>query len=174
MRLQTERLLIRSVRAEDAEALARLWTDPEVTRFVGGPRDHDGVLAALREDAARDDPPSLDLWAVLERESGRLVGHCGLLDEEIEGREEVEVVYVVARGAQGRGHATEAATAIRDHALSALVLRRLVALIDPENAASERVAAKPGMSFEREAVRPDGNAKRLYALTLPPPERYGD
>lgn len=131
---------------------------------MGGPRGYDAVLATLSEDAALDEPPVFDLWFVQERETGRLVGHRGLPDKEVEGREEVELVHVIARNAWGRGYATEAATAIRDFALRELDQPRLVALIDPENAASERVAQKAGFGFEREVARPDGKTKRLYAF----------
>ena len=85
------------------------------------------------------------LWrdpiATIEKASGRVVGHCGLLDKEIAGRPEVELVYVIAPSAGGRGYATEAGRAIRDHAMTSLRQERLIALIHPENSASERVAA---------------------------------
>ncbi|MDQ3865084.1 MAG: GNAT family N-acetyltransferase [Actinomycetota bacterium] len=77
MDLTTGRLSIRSPQPGDVEALVRLWTDPEVTRFMGGPRKYDDVLATLTADAVLGRPPMLDLWPVLERETGRIVGHCG-------------------------------------------------------------------------------------------------
>jgi len=93
-----------------------------------------------------------------------VVGHCGLLDKEIGRRLEIELVYVLAPWAWGRGLAAEAARAIRDHAVTALGRQRLVAIIHPENAAAERVAAKLGFRLEGEVERPHG-AMRLYAFT---------
>lgn len=105
-----------------------------------------------------------DLWPVVDKRTGEIIGHAGLLEKDVEGRSEVELVYVLARSSWGNGYATEIATAIRNHALLTLGLERLVAIIDPENAASERVAVKTGMHLEAEVLRPDGKVKRVYVV----------
>jgi RimJ/RimL family protein N-acetyltransferase len=166
MRIETERLLIRALEADDAPPLAAMWADPDVTRHMGGPRDHAQVLGRLEEDA-RGAPLRFDLWPVIEKASGRVVGGCGLLDKEVDGRPEIELVYVFVRDVWGRGYATEAAAAVRDHAFRVLAVSRLIALIDPANAASGRVAEKVGMRFERETLRPGGRSMRVYALPAP-------
>jgi len=73
-----------------------------------------------------------------------VIGHCGLLPKTINGRDEVELVYVIVPAFWRRGYATEAAAAIRDYAFQTLGVLRLVCLIDPANTASERVALKTG------------------------------
>jgi len=160
----TERLIVRALEPGDVEPLAALWCDPAATAHLGGPRTFEAVCRTLREDLALPEPPPFDLWPTIERASGRVVGHCGLLDKEIAGRSEVELVYVIAPLAWGRGFATEAGQAIRDHAVAVLGRRRLVALIHPDNAASERVAAKLGFQCEGEVERPRG-IMRVYAFT---------
>jgi ribosomal-protein-alanine N-acetyltransferase len=161
--IETERLVIRDLSVSDVDALARMWCDPEVTRFMGGPRDAAQVRRILAEDAGSASPPDMDLKPVLEKGSGQVVGHCGLLEKEVDGRAEVELVYVLDRAAWGRGYATEAAAAIQGYAREHLGLNRLIALIDPENRASERVALKVGMRLERETLRPGGKLMRVYA-----------
>ena len=161
--VETDRLIVRPLEAGDVEALARLWSDAAATAYMGGPRRFDEVCRSLQADLALPEPPAFDLWPTIEKASGRLVGHCGLLDKEIEGRPEVELAYVIAPPAWGRGFATEAGRAIRDHATAALQCRRLIALIHPENAASERVAVKLGFRCEGTVDRPQG-ALRLYVL----------
>ena len=161
--VETERLIVRALEPGDVEALAALWCDPAATAYLGGPRTFDAVCRTLRDDLALPEQPTFDLWPTIEKASGRLVGHCGLLDKEIAGRSEVELVYVIAPPAWGRGLATEAGRGIRDHAVTALGLRRLVALIHPENAASERVVAKLGFRREGEVERP-GGVMRLHAF----------
>ena len=161
--VETERLIVRPLDAGDVEALASLWCDPAATAYLGGPRTFDAVCRTLREDLALPEPPTFDLWPTVEKASGRLVGHCGLLDKEIAGRGEIELVYVIAPAAWGQGFATEAGLAIRDHAVTALGCQRLVALIHPENAASERVAAKVSFRLEGDVERPHGQM-RLYAF----------
>jgi ribosomal-protein-alanine N-acetyltransferase len=92
-----------------------------------------------------------------------MIGLCGLiLWPDIDGDEEVEVAYLLARDAWGRGYATEAAAAIRDHALG-LGVDGPVSLIYPDNAASIRVAEKTGMAYEKD-VPFRGHALRLYRL----------
>ncbi len=163
---ETERLRIRPLIEADVAAIAALWADAEVTRFLGGPRDLDGVRRTL-VDGLHEKPSPLDLWPVVEKSSGTVIGHCGLLPKEIDDQDEVELVYVMAAGSWGRGFATEAAAAIRDFAFGELGLERLVSLVDPENVASERVATKLGMTLEKETVRPSGKAMRVYAMNCP-------
>lgn len=165
MRLETERLLLRPFEARDIDALVGLWTDPEVTRFMGGPRDPAELKALFEEDAGDPSSDRYDLWPVEERATGEVVGHCGLLDKEVEGREEIELSYVFAKTAWGRGYATETGVALRDHAFEKMGLSRLISLIEPGNVASERVARKVGMRLEREVVRPSGAVRRIYAMT---------
>ena len=160
VRLETDRLVIRSVTAADATAIAAIWADPDVTRHLGGPREPEKVIASVLE--AADDPPALDLWTV--EHEGRTIGNCGLVEKQIDGRDEVEIAYVLATEAQGRGFATEAGAAVRDHAFDVLGLSRLVALVHPENESSARVAEKLGFSFEKDVPRPSGRVLRLYGL----------
>ena len=160
---ETERLTIRFLTEADVIVLASLWTDGRVTRFMGGPCDFEKVRASLK-DTLTAPPRRLDFWPVVEKSSGVVVGHCGLLPVKVEGRDEVELVYVFAVDFWGRGYATEAAAAIRDYGFRSLAIVRIVSLIDPANAASERVALKLGMKFEADTVEPSGKMMRVYAI----------
>jgi RimJ/RimL family protein N-acetyltransferase len=166
--LETARLRLRTLRPSDVDFLVGLWTDPEVTRYMGGPRDRTELERSLAEDALAPEARRFDLWPVEERASGRLVGHCGLLDKEAGGRPEIELSYVIAASDRGRGYASEIAAGLRDLAFRPLGLGRLVALIHPQNIASERVAQRVGLRLEREIVRPGGHRRKLYALERPP------
>jgi ribosomal-protein-alanine N-acetyltransferase len=95
--------------------------------------------------------PELGLWATLQKESGGFVGRCGLLPWTIDGQQEVEVAFALSKAYWGQGLATEAAQGILQHGFETLGLSRLICLIDPGNNASIRVAAKIGMSLEKEA-----------------------
>lgn len=163
MHIETDRLIIRPLQQTDAPTLAEIWSNLDVTRFMGGPRNYAEVLESLEQDAAG---PGLvfDLWAVLEKYSGGIIGHCGLLDKEVEGQTEFELVYVFHPSAWGKGYATEAAAAIRDYAFAILGLTRLIALIDPDNTASAQVARKLGFHLEKETLRPGGKIMQLYVL----------
>ena len=163
MYIETPRLLLRDMRADDIAALVALWSDAEVTRYLGGPRKPTSLRATFEETLAHG-PEPYDLYPVVEKDSGAVIGHCGLLDKEIEGVVEIELVYVLARAYWGRGYATEIARAIVADTFARRGLKRLVALIEPGNAASERVALEAGMALEKEVVRPGGRVMRLYAM----------
>jgi ribosomal-protein-alanine N-acetyltransferase len=89
---------------------------------------------------------------VIRAQDRVLVGRCGVAVLEIDGVHEREIGFVLGREHWGRGYATEAAAAMRDHAFGALGLTRLASPIHPDNEASKRVAAKIGMTYERDAT----------------------
>ena len=81
--------------------------------------------------------------------------------------DEVELGYVLARHAQGRGLATEAARAWLDVASETLALDRLTAVIHPDNAPSRALAARLGFRVHREDVIPAGVPVLVYELARP-------
>jgi [ribosomal protein S5]-alanine N-acetyltransferase len=167
--LTTPRLRLRPFTPADRAAIHAVYADAEVMRHVGhGPHrsaaDTDAALQAFdRMLASR----GISFLAVEERATGRLIGDAGLYP--VEGAEDdVELGYTLARDAWGRGYATEAAGALIEYARTALSAARVVATVDPANAASRRVLEKVGMtaSGERVAyVRPHA----VYAVELTPP-----
>jgi ribosomal-protein-alanine N-acetyltransferase len=163
MQIETERLLLRSLQSFDAQALAEIWSDPGVTLYMGGPRDFTETRELLEEEALSGAETNIGLWPVIEKTSGQVIGHCGLIDKDVDGQAEYELIYVFHTSAWGKGYATEAASAVKDYAFEQLDLKRIIALIDPENVASERVAKKIGMHFERKTCRPSGKVLRVYA-----------
>ena len=166
MKIKTDRLIIRSNQEVDSEPLAALWTDPEVTHYMGGPRNYEEILKILKEDAEVNPQPVFDLWPVIEKKTGRIIGTGGILEKDIDGRNQYEIIYVLAKSAWGKGFATEVARSLKDYAFNELGLNRVTALIDPDNAKSEKVAIKIGLRYEKDTVRPNGKTMRLYALNL--------
>jgi ribosomal-protein-alanine N-acetyltransferase len=161
--IETPRLLIRALARADVAAGIALWTDPEVTKHMGGPRDVARLQQVYEEELQRADPPRYTLWPVVERTTGRVIGECGLLGKDVDARREIELVYIFAQDVWGRGYATEAASAMRDAAFASGITR-LIALIDPDTPPSGAVARKIGMRLEREVVRPGGTTRQVYAL----------
>ena len=103
MYLTTDRLVIRSLRAADAAHLADLWSDADVTRYMGGSRNHAEVFRNVLADAEQGDIDPVDaLWPVIEKLSGHLVGHCGILKKEEDGKTESELIKATL--AKRRGH----------------------------------------------------------------------
>jgi RimJ/RimL family protein N-acetyltransferase len=165
--IETERLLLRPLGTDDLDAFAELYADPEVTRFIGrGTTLAREEVARLLERRICDfERQGYGVLAVVEKQSDRLIGRCGLIHWQIDGRDELELGYIFSRSAWGKGYATEAASALRDLALEELTQRRLVALVRYGNDASARVAEKLGMTHERD-VDFDGDLARLFSLAV--------
>ena len=75
------------------------------------------------------------------------------------------MVYVFAKTAWGNGYATEIASAIADYAFGELGLKRIISLIEPQNEASEIVARKIDMRYEKDVLRPGDKTMRVYSKT---------
>jgi len=174
MHLETQRLVLRDIEEDDAEALADLWTDPSVTMFMGGPRDYDNMISVFEQDAAAHDLRVYDLWTLVEKSSERIIGHCGLTDKDVEGELEIELIVVLAHDAWGKGYGSEIASALLEYAFTTAGLERVIALIEPNNRASERMAKSIGMHFERQVVRPGGHLRNVYAIMRPPQQDTED
>jgi RimJ/RimL family protein N-acetyltransferase len=159
--LRTERLVIRPYRDDDATALHDVFGSPEVMRWTPSAPSKD--VAETRQRLARTmaftarQPPGFGLWALELQDSTDFLGQVGLFPVEGKGPE-VEVAYELAPRVWGHGYATEAARALVEYGFGELALRRIVALILPDNARSRNVASKCGMTLEKPG--------RFYGLDL--------
>jgi len=167
--LETERLILRHFHIFDAQAMGRVFGDPEVMLYGPGIQTQSWVRDWLRDCLENYQKLGFGPWAVVEKSSSTVTGYAGLFHfPDIAGQPEIEVGYRLARSCWGLGFATEAAAAIREYSFHTLCLLRLIALIDPENTASIRVAEKIGMHYEKEVMlegytHPD----HLYSIQNP-------
>lgn len=166
--LETPRVLLRHQVIGDLDALWELYRDPEVTKYIP---DAPKTRAEAREELewflhGHPRRPELGLWATILKENREFIGRSGLLPWTIEGREEVEVAYAIAREYWGRGLGTEIARGILQYGFEKLGLRRLISLIDPDNAASQKVAQKIGMRLEKklDGIEGDEIPTWIYAI----------
>jgi ribosomal-protein-alanine N-acetyltransferase len=147
---ETDRLILRHFTADDLGALAAIHSDPEVTRFFGGTRTPEQTRARLADFLRDYERLGFAKWAVVLRSTGELIGRCGPAIEHVDGTDEVEIGYDLAKQHWGRGLATEAAAAAVEHCFVVLGRPRVISLIDPRNVASQRVAQHIGMTYERD------------------------
>ena len=146
--VSTPRLLLRELKSADAPALFEVLGDPETMRFYPRPYSREEVDEWIGRQIGRY-AMGAGLLGVVLRDSGTLIGDCGLVWQEVEGVEEPEIGYHVHREHQGRGYATEAARAVRDYAFGTLGCDHVISMIRPENFASRRVAEKNGLTVDR-------------------------
>jgi ribosomal-protein-alanine N-acetyltransferase len=164
--IETPRLLLRKFQDDDLDELCLLYADSEIRRFFP-----EGVLSRAQTkeeldwflDGGWPEHPELGLWAAIHRPTGRFIGRCGLIPWTIDGQQETEVAYLLAKEFWRQGLGAEVTGALVQHAFLHLRIIRLIALINRENIASIRTAEKVGFSFERE-IEVGGTKAQLYAI----------
>lgn len=148
--IETPRLRLRPFTPDDLDALSGITADPEVVRYIAGgaPLSREETrrnLCGIINNFARR---GYGRWAVIEKAGGALLGYCGLT--QLPESPGVELVYLLARGAWGRGLATEASRACLRYGFEELGLERVYALTMPGNLRSRRVLERVGMKFLRD------------------------
>jgi [ribosomal protein S5]-alanine N-acetyltransferase len=150
MMLETKRLTLREMTLHDVDNLLEVLSDPEAMQFYPQPFDRQMTQTWIERNIQRYTQHGFGLWAVILKESGKLIGDCGLVVQEVDGAEEVEIGYHIRRDLWGQGLATEAAQACCDYGFNQLGFDKLISLINPANIASHRVAEKNGMRLIKE------------------------
>ena len=161
--LETQHLLFRPLTLSDLDDLAALYANPEVMRFLGGPRSKDEVQHILNRYIREYELYGHSFFATIQKSDQRFIGQCGLLKQEVEGLPDVELAYVLAPEYWRRGLALEGTQALKDYGLQQLGFPRVISLIPPDNVASIHIAEKIGMQYERD-VDQWGQHFCLYAV----------
>lgn len=164
MVLETARLILRQMTLDDVDPLLQVFSDPETMRFYPKPFDRAMTQGWIEWNLNNYRHHGFGLWALVLKQSNTVVGDCGLVVQEVEGVQEVEIGYHVRRDVWGQGLATEAARACRDYGFNQLRRTRLISLIHRDNWASRRVAERNGMSLEKEITKWDAPIC-VYATT---------
>jgi RimJ/RimL family protein N-acetyltransferase len=161
--LETERLIIRRLGADDLDSFYEVCRDPEVMKYVGDgePLSREQVRRWIEKSQENYAAHGFGCFALVGKEDGRLIGYCGLVNPD---GAEAEIVYALERGRWGRGLAGEAAKALLDFGFARCGLRRVVATIDPDNRASIRIAEKLGMGFRQSRLDEHGLPEWVYSV----------
>ncbi len=143
--LETERLIIRSFTMDDAEAMFKVLGDAETMRFflIWLAKSVDNARGFIRWVTGMEKEWGYSFWAVVEKESGEVIGDCGLAPQEGEGPE-VELGCDLRKDKWNKGYAMEAGRACLKYGFEELKLERIVATTDPQNFAAKRALEKLG------------------------------
>ena len=152
--IETPRLILRPMRAEDVDDLPAVLGDPRVMASFGEPPfDRARMERWVRRNLDHQERYGYGLFTLVLRANGLVIGDCGLERMDEGNVVQAELGYDLRADCWNRGLATEAAAAVRDYATRALGLPRLISQIRVGNAASRRVAEKIGMRLEAEVER---------------------
>ena len=145
--IETDRLRLRALRADDFDPYATMMADPDVTRYLadGKPLSRADAWRQLAMILGHWELRGFGLWAVEEKATGDLLGRIGCYDPE--GWPAFEIGYTLARHAWGKGYASEGAAAALEYARTVLGKRDITSVIKTGNEGSVRVATKLGATL---------------------------
>ncbi|WIV12687.1 GNAT family N-acetyltransferase [Proteiniborus sp. MB09-C3] len=151
MRIETERLYLRHFDMEkDLKAYADIMGENEVGKWLPKGEGHtiEETERFMNYILKHWEKYNYGIWAVVDKETDCLLGHCGL--NFIRDLSETEVLYAFGRHARGKGYATEAAKASLKYAFEKLDFDHIIALAKPLNKASINVIEKLGLKFVKD------------------------
>ncbi len=163
-RIETARLLLRPYTRDDLDDLHRLWTDPDVRRYLFDDEimERAWVATEIEHSLACFETQGFGQWAMFLKGHHALIGFCGyrsFLDPS-----EVQLIYGLAPAHWGQGLAPEAARALIRYGFDTLDFDEIIASADAPNEASFRVMEKTGMTFQKR-VFIDGLDTIYYAIS---------
>ena len=153
MILETERLLLREMTQDDLPALQGILQDEETMYAYNSAFDEAETQAWLDRQLSRYAQYGFGLWAVVLKESGGMIGQCGLTMQPWRGDEVLEVGYLFNRAFWHHGYATEAARGCMEYAFDRLGAREVCSIIRETNLPSRRVAERNGMTVRDSWVK---------------------
>ncbi|MBN3960395.1 MAG: GNAT family N-acetyltransferase [Nostoc sp. NMS8] len=148
MEIETARLQLRRFSLNDFDYLFRLYSDAEVMRYLL-PRTREQTQTSLNKHIQQWQQHNFGMWAVIHKETRKMIGRCGL--SFLENTPEIELGYVFDKSYWNMGMGTEASQATLKFGFGEVKLDRIVAIAHPENIASVRVIQKLGMKYEKDA-----------------------
>ena len=145
MILETQRLILREMTQEDLPALRRILQDDETMVAYNGAFDEAETQAWLDRQLARYAQYGFGLWAVVLKQTGEMIGQCGLTMQPWRSDEVLEVGYLFNRAFWHHGYATEAARGCMEYAFDRLGAKEICSIIRETNQPSRRVAERNGL-----------------------------
>ena len=166
--LETERLVLRRLKTDDAAFILQLVNDPSWLRYIGdrGVRTLDDAVAYLEKGPlAMYERLGFGLYLVELKESGEPVGMCGLLKRD--SLDDVDLGFAFLPQFRSKGYAFESTSATMDYAKRTLGISRILAVVSPDNDRSTKLLDRLGFRFERLTRLMPGAAEiKLYAASL--------
>jgi len=165
--LETTRLITRFLTRDDAAIWIEYCKDPTATKFTAmeGKTPEEMARDGMELTLKRYKENRFGLQALISKETGEFIGICGLLLQEVNGMNEIEIGYHLLPKYWGQGYATEAARKFRDYGFENNVADSIVSIIDPHNYLSKKVARRVGMQMVDDKAIFGGKEHELYRIT---------
>jgi ribosomal-protein-alanine N-acetyltransferase len=167
--LETERLILRKLRLEDAKDLFEYASDPEITKYVTW-EPHKSIedsINLIKFTHERYEKREGIIWGIVYKENNKVIGTCDI--SPVTKHFRAEIAYALSRDYWGKGLMTEAVKEVIRFGFEKMNLNRIQAMCIPENIDSYRVMEKVGMKYEgviREYIYIKGKFQdlKLYSI----------
>lgn len=161
MILETNRLYLRKMTQEDFPSLCEILQDVEVMYAYEHAFSDDEVQEWLDKQIERYKQDGSGLWAVILKETDKMIGQCGLTLQDYRGKQVWEIGYLFQKAFWHQGYATEAAIACREYAFREHLSAEIFSIIRDNNIASQKVALRNGMEIR------DSFTKHYHNIDMP-------
>lgn len=165
MILETERLTLRELTDDDYAALYAVLADSDIMAHYPYTFDEARVRGWIEKNMRRYREEGFGLWAVVLKETGEMIGDCGITMQNIHGTMLPEIGYHIRADRQRRGYASEAAAECIRYAFENYDFPAVYSYMKYTNIPSQRTAVKNGMKFIEEYPDPDNTYTRVYRIT---------
>ena len=165
MNIITDRLFLREMTESDLDALYLVLGDPDIMRHYPAPFDKEKVQSWISRNMERYETHGFGLWAVCLKETGEVIGDCGLTLQQIGGTLLPEIGYHIRRDLQRKGYAKEAAIAVRDWTFGHTAFDTVYSYMKHTNEASIKTAMAYGCSPADEYPDDVNGITKVYSLT---------
>ena len=153
MILETARLNLREIQQTDYSDLAEILQDDETMLAYEGAFTNEEVQQWLDRQRERYTDDGFGLWAVILKETNKMIGQCGLSMQDANGKQVLEIGYLLNRAYWHKGYASEAAIACKEYAFTKLNADEVFSIIRDTNTASQNVALRNGMVIVEHFVK---------------------
>ena len=164
VKIETERLVLREMLEDDFEALRRVLGDRDIMCHYPYEFDDARIRSWIARNRERYSIFGFGLWAVCRKDTGELIGDCGLTMQIIDGQIRPEIGYHIRADHQRQGYATEAARAVRDWAWQNTPFRAIFSYMKAENIPSIRTAMAYGCEYAGEFLDDEGETTKVFLL----------
>lgn len=144
MLIETERLLLREMTENDFDALYRVLADSDIMQHYPYTFDEARVMGWIKRNIERYQIFGFGLWAVCLKETGEMIGDCGLTMQLINGQVKPEIGYHIRGDQQRKGYAKEAAVAVRNWAFHNTPFNVIYSYMKDTNEPSSKTAISYG------------------------------
>lgn len=165
MIIETERLFLREMTNKDFDSLYVVLSDSDIMQHYPYTFDEERVSNWINKNIERYKMYGFGLWAVCLKETGEMIGDCGLTIQNIDGKQLPEIGYHINKKYWRNGYASEAAVAVRNWTFTNLDYNVIYSYMKYRNVGSYKTAIANGMKKVKEYEDTKNEITYVYAIT---------